>query len=244
MVNLEIKGFIPNTMLDWEGMIASTIFLPRCNFRCPYCQNPELVVHPENLETVPFDAVREFVLERERWIEGVCITGGEPCLHADLPELCRSLKELGLAVKLDTNGSFPDELEGLLTDELIDFVAMDIKAPLEPGPYRVATCHDRHDLVDRIRRSIELVRRSGIEREYRTTVVPIMHSPADIAAIAMELESEKRYVLQHFSPRDTLDPRYAELKPFTAEDMEVMLNEARRFVEGTVVRGAPAGMDQ
>jgi pyruvate formate lyase activating enzyme len=146
VINLEIKGFIPNTMLDWEGMLASTIFLPRCNFRCPFCQNPDLVLHPERLETVPLDSVKFYISEREGWVEGVCITGGEPCLHEDLAGLCADIKSLGVGVKLDTNGSIPEVLERLLEEGLLDYVSMDVKAPLEPGPYRLATGLDRADV--------------------------------------------------------------------------------------------------
>ena len=243
MIILEIKGFIPNTMLDWEGMLASTLFLPRCNFKCPFCQNPDLVLHPEKLETVPFSVIREFVIEREGWIEGVCVTGGEPCMHDGLPELCRQLKDLGVGVKVDTNGSFPGMLELLFSKGLVDYVAMDVKAPLEPGRYRLATGVDLPGILDDVRRSIGLIRGSGVEREFRTTVVPLMHSPSDVAIIAEMLEGEQRYVLQHFSPKATIDPRYAELKPFTEEDMQAMLEQARRFVPGAVVRGAPQAME-
>lgn len=243
MIILEIKGFIPNTMLDWEGMLASTLFLPRCNFKCPFCQNPDLVLHPEKLETVPFSLVREFIIEREGWIDGVCITGGEPCMRDGLPELCRQLKDLGVGVKVDTNGSFPGMLELLFSKGLVDYVAMDVKAPLEPGRYRLATGVDLPGILDDVRRSIELIRGSGVEREFRTTVVPLMHSPSDVAIIAEMLEGEQRYVLQHFSPKATIDPRYAELKPFTEEDMQAMLEQARRFVPGAVVRGAPQAME-
>ena len=243
-MNLELKGFIPNTMLDWEGMLASTVFLPRCNFRCPFCQNPDLVLHPERLETVPLSAVKDYLAEREGWVDGVCITGGEPCLHDDLPELCVSLKAEGVGVKLDTNGSIPEMLERLLADGLIDYVSMDVKAPLEPGPYRLATGVDREDLLELVERSIRTVRASGLEHEFRTTVVPMMHGPAEVGRIAEYLRGEKRYVLQHFSPRDTIDPRFSSLRPFAEEDMQNMLEQALLFVPGTVVRGAPAGLDQ
>ena len=244
MVTLEIKGFIPNTMLDWEGMLASTIFLPRCNFRCPFCQNPELVAHPERLETVPLSLILDYLSERRGWVDGVCITGGEPCLHEDLPELCREFKSAGVGVKLDTNGSLPRMLEPLLADGLLDFVAMDVKAPLEPGAYRLVTGNDEPDLVERVMESIELLRASGVEREFRTTVVPMMHGPAEVSRIAEALDREERYVLQHFSPKTTLDERFSSLRPFTDDDMEVMLAEARKHVAGACARGPSAGMDQ
>jgi len=239
---LDIKGFIPTTMLDWDGMLASTVFLPRCNLRCPFCQNPELVLHPETLETVPMSEVRDFILDREGWIEGVCITGGEPCMHADLPELCSELKSLGVGVKLDTNASFPDALDRLIRDGLVDYVAVDIKAPPEPAAYRVATGCDRSDLLNDVLRGVEVLRGSDVGREFRTTVVPMLHGPEEVARIAEFLAGEELFVLQHFSPKATLDPRFSELRPFTEDDMAGMLEEARRFIPGTVVRGAPAGL--
>jgi len=239
---LEIKGFIPNTMLDWEGMLASTVFLPRCNFRCPFCQNGELVLHPERLETVPFSVISDYLRDRSGWVDGVCITGGEPCLHDGLPGLCADLRAQGVKVKLDTNGSIPGVLESLLDDGLIDYVSMDIKAPLETGPYRIATGIDKADLVDLVRLSIDMLRSSGLEHEFRTTVVPLMHGPSEVARIAEQLEGEGRFVLQHFSPRDTLDPRFSALRPFTDEDMKAMLKQAQQYVPGATVRGAPASM--
>jgi pyruvate formate lyase activating enzyme len=243
VIDLEIKGFIPNTMLDWEGMLASTLFLPRCNFRCPYCQNPDLVLHPERLETVPLDSVKFYITEREGWVDGVCITGGEPCMHPDLPGLCAELKSLGVGVKLDTNGSIPDMLAHLLEEKLIDYVSIDVKAPLEPAAYRLATGTDRADVLELVERSIGMVRTSDVAHEFRTTVVPMMHGPSEVARMAEYLSGEERYVLQYFSPKDTIDPRYSSLRPFTEEDMEGMLAEARRFIPGTVVRGAPAGLE-
>jgi len=241
---IEIKGYIPNTMLDWEGMLASTIFLPGCNFRCPYCQNADLVLHPERLETVPFDLVKEHLLSQEGWIEGVCITGGEPCINRDLPAFCERIKELNVGVKVDTNGSLPDMLEILLEKGLVDFVAMDIKAPLEPGPYRTASGNSDPRLVDKIRASIAILKNSNIQYEFRTTVVPMMHGPNEISKIARALEGEKNYYLQHFNPKMTLDPRFAQLKPFTEEDMEMMLAEARKFVPGASKRGAGLGLSE
>jgi pyruvate formate lyase activating enzyme len=230
-------------MIDWEGMLASTVFLPGCNFRCPFCQNPDLVLAPRRLETVPLSAVRDYIADREGWVEGVCITGGEPCMHSDLPGLCETLKSDGMKVKLDTNGSFPSMVEALAVEGLVDFVALDIKAPLEPGPYRAAIGVEMPDALDNVLRTVDFLRGSGLEREFRTTLVPMMHGPAEVARIAEFLRGEERYILQYFSPRDTLDPRYSALRPFTEEDMEGMLEEARRFIPGAKARGAPASFD-
>lgn len=241
---LEIKGFIPNTMLDWEGMLASTVFLPRCNFRCPYCQNPELVLHPEELASVPFSILKEYFTKRKGWIEGVCITGGEPCLHKDLPELCARIKEEGIGVKLDTNGSFPDMLKSLIKDRLIDYVAMDVKAPLDQKAYSFSSGSAQENLVDLVKESINTIIDSGIDHEFRTTVVPMIHTPSEIEKIADSIRGGHKYYLQKFSPKTTLDTRFANLKPFTEEDMNGMLKAARSCFPGTLLRSSSAGMDQ
>lgn len=243
MVRLEVKGFIPTTMLDWEGMLASTIFLPRCNFRCPYCQNPDLVLNPEKLQTVPLQVILDHLRESDGWVEGVCITGGEPCVHGELPELCSTLKEQGVGVKLDTNGSSPGVLERLIDDRLIDYVAMDVKAPLEANAYRISSGNDRHDLVDIITESIDIIRDTGIDHEFRTTVVPLIHGPAEVEQIAAYLSSEKTYAIQYFNPRTTLDPRFSELKPFSEEDMKEIARVARKHIRGATVRGAPSAIE-
>jgi pyruvate formate lyase activating enzyme len=184
--------------------------------------------------------IADYLHQREGWIEGVCITGGEPCLHEGLERLCSDLKGQGVKVKLDTNGSLPDMLEALLETGLVDYVSMDVKAPLEPGPYKIATGTDGVNLVEQVKRSIEILQTAPVEHEFRTTVVPMMHGPAEVERIAKYLSGERRFVLQHFSPRDTLDPRFAALRPFTDEDMQTMVKQARIYVPGTVVRGAPA----
>ena len=242
MIRLDIKGFIPNTMLDWEGMLASTIFLPRCNFRCPFCQNTELVLHPERLQSVPLSAITSYIADRAGWVEGVCITGGEPCLNEDLPELCIALKAEGAKVKLDTNGSIPEMLERLISRDLIDCISMDVKAPLEPGPYRAATGVNDPELLSRVMRSIEIIRASELEHEFRTTVVPLMHGPEDVEGIARYLEGESRLVLQQFNPVDTLDPQFSSRRRISEEDMELMVEKARAFIPEVVVRGAPVGI--
>lgn len=240
---MEIKGFIPNTMLDWEGVVASTLFTPGCNFRCPYCQNPDLVLRPGKVETVPLERILGFIKEREGWIDGVCITGGEPCMHQDLPDLCSELQSAGLGVKLDTNGSYPERLKMMIEDKLVDYVAMDVKAPMEPSAYKMSSGYQKDDLLEKIEASIALIRESGLEHEFRTTAVPMIHGPSEIERIAEYLEGEESYIIQYFRPGETIDPRFADLKPFTEDDMKTMLKAARKHIPGTRVRGAPAALE-
>ncbi|MDD5748944.1 MAG: anaerobic ribonucleoside-triphosphate reductase activating protein [Actinomycetota bacterium] len=239
----DVKGYIPNTMLDWEGMLAATIFLPGCNFRCPYCQNPDLVLRWHELKSVPFELIQKHLSSHDGWIEGVCITGGEPCIHKDLPELCARIKDIKLGVKLDTNGSSPGMLERLIRDSLIDYVAMDVKAPLDPESYQKAIGIEDDDIVERILQSIELLKGSPIEHEFRTTVVPKIHGTAEVESIAASLAGEEKYYIQNFSSTKTLDDGFSNLKPFTEEDMDMMLERARTHIPGAKKRGTSSGME-
>ena len=239
---VEIKGFIPTSMLDWEGMIVSTLFLPDCNFRCPYCQNPDLILKPREIPTYDLEEIGEFLKEKEGWIEGVCVTGGEPCMRAGLAELLLWFKERGLGVKLDTNGSFPDRLSDLIKRGLVDFVAMDIKAPLEFEPYRRVAGIDREELLGGVKRSIDILKESGLEHEFRTTVVPTLLAPEDIVKIARCIEGAPIYALQNFSRGETLDPGFQGIRPFMAEEMEEMRAAAEPLVERCVVRGSVVGV--
>jgi len=120
---MEIKAFIDLSFVDWDGKISSVFFLPRCNFRCPFCHNSTLVLHPERGETIPFERVEDYLKKQRNWIDGVCITGGEPTLHSDLPHLCSKLKEIGFLVKVDTNGTNPMMIRELINKGLVDYIA-------------------------------------------------------------------------------------------------------------------------
>ncbi|MGC8603858.1 MAG: anaerobic ribonucleoside-triphosphate reductase activating protein, partial [Desulfomonilaceae bacterium] len=166
----KIKGFLPVSMLDWPGQVTSVIFLGGCSFRCPACHNSDLVLSPETLQDQPLDQVIFFLNQRSEWIDGVTITGGEPTCHQGTPALISKFKELGLKVKLDTNGSNPEMLAKVIRHRLVDAVAMDIKAPLETGAYsRLAGI-----TVDmsNINKSIEILKTSNLSVFFRTTVIP------------------------------------------------------------------------
>lgn len=199
------------TLIDYPGKVAATIFTVGCNFLCPYCHNPELV-DPTKIKNQPKLGEKEilkFLTGRQGLLEGVCITGGEPTLLAELPEFISKIKALGFLVKLDTNGSNPEMLARLLNEQLIDYVAMDIKAPLEKYKKIVG---DQAVLAD-IQRSVELTR-SAPDYEFRTTVLPALHSSKDILSIGRWLQGSKKYYLQQFQPTKTLDSAYLNEKPF------------------------------
>ncbi|MFH1451219.1 MAG: anaerobic ribonucleoside-triphosphate reductase activating protein [bacterium] len=221
---MKIGGLQKLTLIDYPGKIACTIFTVGCNFRCPFCYNPELVL-PAKIKNHPLIAEKEifaFLKERQGLLEGVCITGGEPTINADLPQLISKIKRLGYFVKLDTNGSNPQMLEALIDKKMIDYVAMDIKAPIitgkRPGKSgkkinsRIETLAyskavgKKVDLM-KIKRSINVIRDSGIDYEFRTTVVPGLHRKEDILLLARMLAPAKRFYLQAFKADKNLDPK-------------------------------------
>jgi len=220
---VEIKGLEKFAPKDFPGFIASTIFVAGCNFRCPYCQNPDLILRPESLASIPVDFFLAYLDARKGWLEGICVSGGEPLLDPGLEELLAVIKERNLLLKIDTNGSFPDRLEGLIRAKLVDSLAMDIKAPLE----RYAeVARAKVDPAD-IERSVRLVRDSGIPYVFRTTVVPGLVGESDIEKISRWLDGSDVFQIQQFSPTNPLDPELAKLKPFNPAEVRTMAEIAR-----------------
>jgi pyruvate formate lyase activating enzyme len=234
-MSITIKGFIENSLIEWEGNIVSIIFLPHCNLRCPYCHATHLVREPNELESIPLDAVTEKIKQNKGWLDGIVITGGEPTFHSDIDLLIKIFKEMGLKVRIDTNGTNPATLEDLIQRGLIDCVAMDVKAPLREEKYRIAagtSC----DLSD-IRKSIKLIMESGIEYEFRTTVCPTVLDGLDITEIAQSIAGSKRYILQTFKPNNCLDNRLLDVEPYSEDEIKDFAEGARRFVKNCYVRG-------
>jgi len=236
---MDIKGFVDVSFVDWDSKISAVIFLPNCNFRCPFCHNGNLVSNPEKSETIPFEQIENQLKRHKNWIDGVCITGGEPTLHADLPELCSKIKKMGFQVKLDTNGTNPTLLKGLLKKGLIDYVAMDIKAPLTVQKYSKACGVDVKKLLGNVKESIGTLMESSIDYEFRTTVVPTIHDIEDIRQICSSLVGCRKYVLQKFDVslgKETLNPEFMKLKTFTDEEMQNVLVAAQNLIPHTKLR--------
>jgi len=230
---VEIKGIEKFSSRDFPGHISSTVFLGGCSFRCPYCHNADLVLRPEVLPSLAADWFLSYLDGRRGWLEGICFTGGEPLLHEDLEDLIRVVRERGLLVKLDTNGSFPDRLEALLALGLVDWVAMDVKAPLER--YREVT---RSTIdVEKIVRSADLLRGSGVRHHFRTTVVPGLVGREDVVKIGEWLEGAERYLIQPFVPQTTIDPAYLEVKPYPRAELDAIAAAARPYFGDVAVEG-------
>lgn len=222
---VEIKGLEKFSSKDFPGHISSTVFLGGCPFRCPYCHNAELVLDPGSVRTVPADVFLSFLDERRNWLDGICISGGEPLMHDDIEELAEIIKDRGLLVKIDTNGSFPGALENLISKGLVDWIAMDIKAPLER--YREVTRSEVD--VERVARSSDIIRNSGLPYYFRTTVVPGLVGPDDVLAIGEWLRGAGEYVLQPFLPQNTLDPEFMKVRPYAREDLAAMAEAAKPY---------------
>lgn len=222
---VEIKGLEKFASRDFPGHISATVFLGGCNFRCPYCHNASLVLAPESFQTLPLDLFLAFLDGRRGWLEGICLSGGEPLLHEDLETLIRVVRERGLRVKLDTNGSFPGRLERLLLAGLLDWVAMDIKAPLERYAEVTRVAAD----VEAIARSAGLIRASGVRATFRTTAAPGLVGREDIVRIGEWLRGADEFRIQQFVPRDTLDPAFLDLKPYARGELEALVEAARPY---------------
>ncbi len=224
----EIKGFLETSFVDWPGKICSVLFLPQCNFRCPYCHNHPLVFHPEQYVAIPLQGILSRLLSFKDWIDGVCLTGGEPTLHTDLPCLIREIKRHGFSIKLDTNGSNPQMLENLIDAGEIDFVSMDVKSPLDPLSYRRSTGLPTN--LSLILKSIEILKRGKVEYEFRMTVVPQLHREEDVKTLGSQLKAGRRLVLQNFNPESPLDPSLKNTLPYDLKVLKEMEREVQEMV--------------
>lgn len=228
---IKISGLQKLTLLDYPEHTAATLFVPYCNFRCPFCHNSELLDAPEYYDESEIFA---FLKKRAGVLEGVCITGGEPTIYSDLPRFIEKIKELGYEIKLDTNGYLPDALKNLYAAELLDYVAMDIKN--SPARYAETAGLDETRLdIDSIRRSIEIIKSSGVPYEFRTTIAEELFDGESVAGAAELIAGADRYYLQRFVMRDTVPSKT--LTAPTDATMARYLAIAREFVPNARIRG-------
>ena len=230
-MNIAIKKMIKTSLIDWEGKIISTLYVSSCNFRCPYCYNCDLIFHPDNFKNIPFKEINNYLLERKDFIDGICMSGGEPTLYPDLPSYFKEIKDEGFLIKLDTNGANPKLLEDLLGLGLVDYIAMDIKSSLDFDKYSKAAGIKDKILLERVKDSIKLVMNSKIDYEFRTTIVPLLHTEETIMEIAKHISGAKKYVLQNFSPLEkTLEPSFQKIIPYSAEKIKEFSEKAKKYV--------------
>jgi pyruvate formate lyase activating enzyme len=230
---VEIKGLEKFSPKDFPGYISSTVFLGGCNFRCPFCHNSDLVLRPEILPTLPLDYFLSFLDSRKGWLEGICISGGEPLLQDDLETLLILIKDRNLLVKIDTNGSFPSRLENLIQKKLVDHIAMDVKAPLARYQEVTRAAVNEEDIV----RSVDIIKNSGLGYVFRTTLVPGLVGPEDIKQICQMLNGAKIFQLQQFVPLNTLDSHYLQKKPYRREEVQGLAKIAEPYFSEVRIEG-------
>lgn len=228
---MKIHGLQKLTLLDYPGHTACTVFTAGCNFRCPFCHNAALVTEIDAASFMEEEEFFRFLKKRQGILDGVCITGGEPLLQPDIESFMQKIKDLGFAVKLDTNGSFPEKLESLIKEGLVDYVAMDIKNCLEKYSLTAGVTVD----TAAIEKSIDLLLSGHVEYEFRTTVVKQLHIVDDIEKIAMRIRGAKRYFLQNFVDSGNLIEEG--FSAHDAENMEKMRLCAAKYVPSCVLRG-------
>ncbi len=230
---VEIKGLEKFAPRDFPGYISSTVFLGGCNFRCPFCHNSDLVQNPQNLPTFPMDYFIGFLDSRKNWLEGICVSGGEPLLNENLEVLLCLIKERNFLVRIDTNGSFPSRLEGLIEEGLVDQIAMDVKAPLERYSEVAGIQVNEED----IQKSINIIKNSGLEYIFRTTVVPGLVGSDDIREISQMLNGAKVFQIQQFVPTNTLDSHYLRRRPYCRKEVQSFAGIAEPYFKEIRLEG-------
>ncbi len=210
---MKLCGFEKFSMVDWDGKIVCTVFMRGCNFRCPFCHNSSLALG--KAESIDESVVWDYLFKRKGLVDGVCITGGEPTLAAGLKDFCKKVKDGGYVIKLDTNGTNPALLKELIEEKLVDYVAMDIKN----SPAKYAQTAGLHGIdLSNIQESIAILKSSGIDYEFRTTVIKEFHTDEDMRMIATFISGAKKYCIQKYVDReDCLEHGFSEVDKATAE---------------------------
>jgi len=248
-----IGGFQKFSLIDYPGKICAIIFTQGCNFHCPYCYNPELVKSELFTEPISEEKIFSFLDKRKGKLDAVEITGGEPTIQKDLLGFLKKIKDKNFLVKLDSNGTNPDVIKRAIDSGLIDYVAMDVKAPVgaKTRNSKLKTQNNSSKLkiskydkatgvkvnLEKIKKSVEILKNSGIDYEFRTTVVPGIHTKKDILEIAKEIGPAKRYYLQNFRPEKTLDPRFEKIKPYPDEYILEIVREISSLFDICQMRG-------
>lgn len=232
MNTMKIGGLQKVSLIEYPGKIGAVIFTQGCNFRCPYCHNPELVDPGLYGNCLAEEDIFSFLEKRRGKLEAVTVTGGEPTLQDDLPVFLERIKGMGYLVKIDSNGSHPDMLEGLTRGKLVDYIAMDVKAPLEKYEKITAARIDH----SKIKRSIDMIIALGIDYEFRTTVPRSMLEMEDVLAIGRLIKNARRYIIQKFVPSKTLNPSFVNDTSYSDEDLSVLKKKLEKNIQIVAVR--------
>ncbi len=223
---MKIGGLQKFSMIDYPDKVACIVFTQGCNFRCPYCHNPELVKPEMFGESLDEEEFFDFLKERVGKLDAVSITGGEPTLQYDLIEFIKKIRDLGFLIKLDTNGTNPDMLKEIIDQKLVSYLAMDIKAPF--SKYEEITKMPVN--IEKIKQSVEMIKNSGIDYEFRTTLVKNLLSPEDIVQIGRDIAGAKQYFLQKFVSTKTVDEKVLNEETYSEEELENLKEQLKPFV--------------
>jgi len=219
-------------LLDYPEEVSAIIWTVGCNFNCPFCYNKDLV--KGNITEISEDEVISFLDKRKKMLDGLVISGGEPLLQKDLKSFCKKVKKLGYLIKIDTNGTFPDKLKELIDENLVDYIAMDIKAPAKKYEKLAGKKTD----TKKIAKSIKIIQGSGVDYEFKTTFVPGLLKKEDIIEIAKELKGSKKYYLQQFkNDVDLISDTIMDKNPYPSEFLEETLNEIKPYFTYCKIRG-------
>lgn len=219
-------------MIDYPGEICAIVFTQGCNFRCPYCHNPELVNPEMYAECLTEETIFSFLAKRKGKIDAVAITGGEPTTQHDLVDFVKRVRKTGYSIKVDTNGSHPEVIEQLISMKLLDYIAMDIKSPADK--FKNLTKSDIS--YQKITQTIELIMKSGIPYEFRTTVLKRLLDENDIVNIAHSIRNARLYILQQFIPSKVLDRRLMHYESYSREELESLRKKITKSVSNILIR--------
>ncbi len=235
---MKIAGYLKTSLIEWPGKIASVIFTPGCNFRCPFCHNADLV-NPKKSQKIPLISEKEILEDlksRKKWIDAVVVTGGEPTLQKDLPGFLKKVKGMGLLTMIHTNGTNPKVIHNLIIKKLVDYICLDLK-----GDFK--NYHKYTDVqlpITKTQKSFKIIAKSGEEYEFRTTVVPGLHDLNNLEELAKEIKEiapKAKWYLQQFRPMNTLDKRFMKVEPFPKEKMESFQNSLKKIIPQVLLRG-------
>jgi len=232
--DIVIKGIVESSLLDWDKKIVTTIYLPKCNLHCPFCHNWELIETPEKFNTVTLTQLDRHLRSNQDFLDGVCITGGEPTIYKSLTDLIEHIRVFGLKVKLDTNGTNPSVLKELIDDHQVDYIAMDVKGPADERYNKLSGINVN---LKKIKESIKIIKSSSIEYEFRTTIVPTLLTDQDIYDICSLLSGAKKYALQQFVPSHARDEQLRNIKPFENEVLQQIKKGIEINFTQVVLRG-------
>jgi pyruvate formate lyase activating enzyme len=226
---------IETSLIDWDGKLTTVLFFDKCNFMCPFCQNWELILHPEKFPVIQWPEIEKKLTAKKGWIDGVVLTGGEPLVYADeVADIASNVKNLGFLVKLDTNGAYPKKMQKLIDKKMLDYVALDIKAPLNKK-YSLAT--GRKVNVEIIKESLDILKKDKVDYELRTTCVPGLIDEEAIQSIGILIKGAIKWFLQQYVPTNAYKEEYRTLHQLKKAEIDKLLQVAREYVANVKWRG-------